>query len=115
MKVVKGQSFRLISNIYLDELLTPADLAGSAISVMFKAKYSDLDSSALFTKTIGNGVTVTDAANGVCETVVTAQNTNGLSYSKIYYEVRAILSDGTVVRGGVEALELLPNLIVTLP
>lgn len=116
MEVVKGSGFSIEHTFYKkwtgDETTSePANLTGATIKTIVKIRASDPDSAALINK-VG---TITDAVNGKAITSYSGADTNGLSYSTLYYESVAKLADGaTFVRGGVRKLTLLPNVLKTL-
>lgn len=115
MRIIKGASFKLQHTVYSDlELLLPTNITGATISTMFKKNIQDLDSSALFTKTVGAGVTITDGLNGLCETIVNATDTDNLSFDKLYFEILVKLPSGDYIRSGIEYVEVSQKLIKVL-
>jgi hypothetical protein len=59
-------------------------IAGWALSFIFKRSRFDADADALFTKTVGDGVTISDAVNGVVDVQIDRADTvdagPGMSY-----------------------------------
>jgi hypothetical protein len=69
----------------------PIDLvAGSLIWMSAKRALTDIDSAAVFKKSIGSGVTITDAPNGVAVVDLLAADTSTLPDTDItlYYDVQ---------------------------
>lgn len=114
MKIVKGSTIRINSVVYSDNGITVASIVGATITAMFKKSHTDLDSAAVLVKTVGSGVTITDGVNGACETLLAAADTNGLSYTRLYFELLVKLSNGEHIRSGITELELEPNVVKTL-
>jgi hypothetical protein len=112
--ITKGQTTILESVVYTNNGLATADLTSSSVSFMVKKNVADLDAEALITKTIGSGVTITDAVNGVLQVTLTASDTNDLSYQSLFFEILVKLSNGTYIRTGTEEIVLVRNLIKTL-
>lgn len=83
-----------------------ADITGSTIKMFIKARATDPDSAAILTL---NGVVV-DGVNGKGKVVITAANTNNLSYQSLVYEIVTKLADGiTYIRNGVQDLNINMN------
>ena len=116
MEVIKGNTAKITSTFYLDDAKTQvANLTGATVRCMIKRHVNDPDSAAIVTKNVGSGVTLTLPALGICETLLSAGDTNGLSDSKVYLEIVAKLSDGiTYIRSGVEELVLRQNIAKVL-
>jgi hypothetical protein len=113
--MIKGASFQITATVYQDQNRTAAQpLTGGSVTVVFKKSANDTDAQALFTKTVGSGVTLTDAGNGVFTCDVLASDTNGLSYQTIYWE--AVVKVGsTIIRNGIKELTIEGNVLKTLP
>ena len=109
-KIIRGQTVKIRSVVWADyDAKIPADITGATITTMFKKNPRDLDADALFSKTVGSGVTIIDGPNGVCETLLTKANTLTFS-NKVSFETEAILSDGvTSIRSGILTLEVEGN------
>lgn len=114
--IIKGSSITIFSIIYLDQAKTLiANLTGATITNIVKRRADDLDANAIFTKSVGSGITITDAVNGKCSIVWSAANTNSLIEKKIYYETIVKLSDGTIIRNGVNEIAVSGNVLKILP
>lgn len=114
--ITKGQTTTLRHTIYSywsgqESSSIKANLAGATINVYFKQRLTDADAAAVLTKT----GTVVDAVNGGADTALAASDTNAMSYSKLFMETVAKLSDGTTYIRQVEEVTLNPNLRKTLP
>jgi hypothetical protein len=109
-EIIKGATLDILHVVYVDpEGVTPANLTGATMRTMVKARQNDSDGSALITKNIGSGITITDAANGKATTRIDAADTNSLSYEEVFIETQCKLSDGRIIRSGAERFQLLPN------
>lgn len=82
--------------------LTITDAAGDAVdltdaTIAFTAKRSIADSATVFQKTVGSGVTVTNAAGGLASVLLAAGDTTALPDRTIalHYDVEVVESDGT--------------------
>lgn len=107
--IVKGATIKIQATVYEDDLITPANLTGADIQIMFKKNARDLDANALFSVT----PSILSAGNGTIEGVVAASQTNDLSFKIIYFEIVAKI--GTVfIRSGIEELELEEHVLKTL-
>lgn len=114
--ITKGQTTTLRHTIYSywsgqESSSIKANLAGASVNVYFKQRLTDADASAVLNK----AGTVTDAVNGVADTALAASDTNAWSYSKLFMETVAKLSDGTTYIRQIEEVEIDPNLKKTLP
>lgn len=109
-KIVRGQTVKIRSTVWSDyDAKIPADITGAAITTMIKKNPRDKDVDALFSKTVGSGVTIIDGPNGICETLLTKANTLTFG-NKVVFETEAILSDGTTsIRSGILELEVEGN------
>ena len=89
-------------------LVTGIDLAG-ALGVRFTARYRSDDTTAVFTKTLGAGIVVTDAVGGLA--TVTISHADWSAYTgrgALVYDVEVTTAAGkvsTVLKGGIAVLE----------
>jgi hypothetical protein len=115
MDIIKGRTATIICTIYSywngeTSTSTPANLNGATVKLIAKLQDSDSDASAVFTI---NG-TVTDPLNGVCSFTIPAATTNVISQRALTVEAVAKLSDGSYVGGGIDILNIKPNVLKTL-
>jgi cyanophycinase-like exopeptidase len=82
---------------------TAVDLTGAALRFVAKRRLKDADVDALITKTIGTGITVTDAAAGAA-VIMTLQ-----------CEVQMVESDGTITTVAQGTLEVKIDAVRTVP
>jgi hypothetical protein len=115
IEIIKGSSVILESTVYsywsgsVSSSIT-ANLAGAIVKCYVKKRDGDSDANALLTI---NG-TVTDTVNAICQVIITAAQTNGLSYPNVVFEIVVKLADGSYLRTGVEQLIIKPNVGKTL-
>jgi hypothetical protein len=116
MEAVKGSTIKITTTFYLDAAKTLiANLTGATVRFMIKRQVNDPDSTAIITKNVGSGITLTLPLLGICETLIVAADTNALSDSKVYFEIVAKLADGvTYIRSGSEELILKSNVAKVL-
>jgi hypothetical protein len=112
--ITKGQTTILESVVYTNNGLATANLTSASVSFMVKKNVADLDAEALITKSVGSGIVITDAVNGVLQITLNASDTNDLSYQSLFFEILVKLSNGTYIRTGMEELIINRNLIKTL-
>lgn len=110
----KGQTAKIESVVFTDDGLTTANLTSASIQFMVKKNPADPDSQAVLTKSVGSGVVITNPTAGICQTTITASDTNNLSYLSLYFEILVKLSDGTYIRTGMHELVLNKTLITIL-
>ena len=60
----------------------PFDLSSCSLWFTAKNKFTDLDNAAVFQKTIGNGIVVTNAVQGLATVTILPADTNSLSLIK---------------------------------
>lgn len=113
--IKKGTSFRMTSVVYTDsENLIPANLTGATITAMLKKNLLDNDTKALFSKSIGTGVTVLSEPDGTLETEILATDTNNISYQVVFFEVLVKLANGNYIRSDTEEIVLEKNIVNVL-
>lgn len=114
MNVVRGRTLVIKSQIFTDNGLTPAALAGASIRCTIKKNLTDTDAQAYLVKTNGAGIVVTDETKGLCETTISANELNLTSgYLRLYYEVTAKLAGGYFIGHVVEVLEFKDGVLKT--
>ena len=91
--VIQGDSFQL-DVTYTDELGAPINLGGYQINMEVRDKPGGKILCA--TCSIGDGITVTDAANGVFSLVVSPAKTRKFVYPKSAFQIQVISSSGIV-------------------
>ena len=111
-EVVRGSSVKIDSTIYIDEGITIANLTLANIVFIAKQRSLDSDTNALFTKTIGSGIVVVSESAGTITTYLTPQDTN-YTNDLIFWELVVTLSDGTVIRNGVNKFRLVGNVKIS--
>lgn len=73
------------------------NLTGKSIWFTAKTSYSQADPG-VFQKTLGSGITIVSAANGQCQVVIAATDTNSLGNSKtaLVYDMQVKDSSGNI-------------------
>jgi hypothetical protein len=113
--MIKGASFQIVGVVYQDQnRLVVQDITTASVTVVFKKSANDTDAQALFTRSIGSGVILSDPTNGIFTCDVTASSTNNLSYQTIYWEAVVVVG-ATVIRTGIKELVIDGNVLKTLP
>lgn len=108
--MIKGITVTITNTFYRDiDKTVIADLTGAVVYFIVKNRPDDLDAAAIFSKSIGIGITVPTPSNGKALVVIAASDTNSLTQKKVYYETFAKLADGTIIRNGINELALLGN------
>ena len=110
LEIVKGATAQIQATVYTDDRITPANLTGASITIIFKKNARDLDSAALFSITPA----ILSAGDGTIEGELTAAQTNDLSYPVLYFEIIAKLSGGSFIRSGEQELRLCTNVLKVL-
>jgi hypothetical protein len=97
-----GEDKTIVFTVYQADKVTIQDLSTfTAISWMLKGKKSDADVDALIEKTLGGGIVVTDATNGICQvTLGTADIALVLADKLYYHELKRTVSPNTVLSYG---------------
>jgi len=113
---IRGSSLTIEATIYTDHTKTvAADITGATIFCIVKKRPEDLDSEALFSKSVGSGITIVTPLAGRCNIALTATDTN-LTLKQVYYETVAKLADGvTVIRNGINEVRIYGNVRKALP
>lgn len=92
------------------------NLTGCSIRFTAKWSYSDADGSAVFSRTVGSGITVTNAAGGIATVALAPSNTSSLPASRtdLVYDIQVTNGSNpfTVVQG---TLSVYPDVSVTTP
>lgn len=79
--MARGDDEVLEGTIYQDDGVTEEDITGWDLWFTGKLLITSGDVDAVFQKTIGDGITVTDAANGAYEIAIDAADTDGFAAS----------------------------------
>lgn len=78
----------------------PFDLTDCDLAFTAKRLLTDPDSDAVIVKTLGDGITVTDAENGEATLVIASADTVGLTVDRrglhFYYDIQVTESDGLI-------------------
>lgn len=96
IRMVRGDTYVFDVSVQLDG--APYNLAGVSLVMTGKWAHDDADADAIFQKTIGNGIVVTDAANGLLEVTIAHSDTYTLppaSSLVLVYDIE--MRDGTKV------------------
>lgn len=76
IRVIRGDHFTFRCQVQQDGV--PSDISNWTFTMTAKWEYSDPDASAVFQRSTGNGITITNATNGELEIELIPVNTNGL-------------------------------------
>jgi hypothetical protein len=90
-----GEDKTLNVTIYQADGTTPQNITGWTLSWMLKKSHKLSDASASVTKTTtGGGIVITDAADGVCEVRIVDTDTDALTATTYYHELKR-MDDGS--------------------
>jgi hypothetical protein len=113
---IRGSSLTIEATVYTDQTKTvAADITSATIYCIVKKRPEDLDSEALFSKSVGSGITIVTPLAGRCNIAFTATDTN-ITLKQCYYEIVVELQDGvTVIRNGINEVRVYGNVRKALP
>ena len=76
----------------------PYDLSGASLWFTAKTKHTDADEDAIFQKTVGDGITVVSAAQGLISVAIDPDDTSSLSAVKtqLVWDLQVVDSEGNV-------------------
>lgn len=95
LTVIRGDTAVYRCTVTIDGV--PADLTGHSIFFTLKPSLTTTDANKTFQKSIGSGVTVTNAAAGEFEVKLLAADLKPLTPGKTYYwDIQIIQPDGSV-------------------
>lgn len=96
---------------------TAVDLTGaSGIRFTAKDRASDADADAVITRTVGDGVTVTNAAGGIVRVQLEAADTSALSAPlSLVYDLQLADASGGIYTVAAGRLEIKPDISRTAP
>ena len=113
LQIVKGDTPSF--NLVITDAIGGAaiDLTGALLWMTAKKKFEDNDAAAIFQKTIGSGISITDAALGLAKVTLVANDTKALEgffrgRINLKYDIQLKTQAGqifTVARGKLEVLE----------
>jgi|LakMenE01Jun11ns_1017448.scaffolds.fasta_scaffold9722775_3 hypothetical protein len=114
--IIRGATCTIQTTVYTDQTKTvAANITGATIFCIVKKRPEDLDSEAIFTKSIGSGILIVNATGGRCDITFTATDMN-LTLKQFYYETVVELADGvTVIRNGINEVKVYGNVRRALP
>jgi hypothetical protein len=99
-----------------DGVGAPVNLAGASLRFTAKRSTSQADSAALIALTIGDGITVTDAAGGLAHVEATPAKTSGLEAATLSLTWDEQLTTGTQVFTVASGyLTVMPDVSLTVP
>jgi hypothetical protein len=113
--MVAGDTKTIVFNVK-DSGGAALDLTGATIrwGLCAYAASGAIAEAALLTKSVGSGITVTDAAGGVCQVALSAANTTATPrMSGRYYHELEVTSGGVVSTVHRGLIEITPELLVT--
>ncbi len=94
LKVIRGDDKIFTVNISNKENKTSTDLTGAVIVMTAKKRREDLDVDAVISLSVGNGITITDAAGGQFQVKIPAADTNVLEVRNYFYDIQIDLASG---------------------
>lgn len=121
MSATKISFVRGDTAVYSGAALTdgaPASLVGCTLFFTVKPSFSANDAEKVFQKTVGSGISVTNAAGGLFSVNISPADTRGMGAGKIYvWEVRIKQPDGTIStpEGLAGTFIVTPEVLLTVP
>lgn len=115
LSMTRGDTFAF--NLAVTSAGAPFNLTGCSIRVTAKWDYANLDAAAVFTRTIGSGVTVTNAAGGLATVVIAPSNTSTLPANPVnlYYDIQVTDGSSNVYTVNSGILTVSPDVSITTP
>jgi len=83
-----GEDKSIVITVYQSDKKTPQDITSWALSWMLKSQLSDVDGSALLTKTTVSGIALTTPGSGICTITVADTDTDALTPGRLYHELK---------------------------
>lgn len=112
---IRGSSLTIQATVYTDQTKTvAADITSATIFCIVKKRPEDLDSEAIFSKSVGSGITIVTPLAGRCDISFSASDTN-LIFKQVFYEIVVKLAGGTVIRNGINEIKVYGNIRKVLP
>ena len=112
---IRGSSITIQATVYTDQTKTvAADITSATIFCIVKKRPEDLDTEAIFNKSVGSGITIVTPLAGRCDISFSASDTN-LIFKQVYYEIVVKLASGTVIRNGINEIKVYGNVRKVLP
>lgn len=111
--VTRGDNFGFAGTATLSD--SPYDLASCTLWFTAKNKYTDLDVDAVFQKTIGDGITVTNPTQGLFTVSVLPADTADVSRVKtiLYWDLQLKDADGKIFTIASGNLIINPDVTIT--
>lgn len=99
-----GEDKSLVFTIYQSDETTAQDITGWTLSYRLKRSPADLDADAVLTKTTSSGIALTTPGSGVCTVTIEDTDTDSLSPSTYFHELKrtnagneTVLTKGSVL------------------
>jgi hypothetical protein len=98
LEVVRGDTRRYQVTV-TDDAGLPVDLSGASIYFTVRKKYSSSsdDTDAVFQKSVGNGISISDASSGSIAIVIAPTDTRALPASLFLYDLQVNTGAGDVI------------------
>lgn len=113
--MTRGDSFPF--NIAVTQAGAAFNLTGCSIRMTAKWNHADADSAAVFTRTVGSGITVTNAGGGLATVIVAPANTLSLPANTVnlYYDIQVTDAGSNVYTVNSGKLTVSPDVSITTP
>ena len=115
LTMIRGNS-KLFAFPLTDSDGDPIDLTSCTVTMTAKSAYTDTDASATFAKTIGDGITVISAANGVITVDLEPGDTSSLlgRTTRLVYDIQVQTAAGRVSTPVTGRLTVKPDVTTTI-
>ena len=118
LEMYRGNTFSFNLSITSD-VGVPTNLVGASLRMTVKRDPKDLDAAAVFTRTIGSGITVTNASQGLATVSLSPSNTLTLPATvpalSLFYDIQLTDASANVYTVAYGRLNVKPNISITTP
>ena len=115
ISMTRGDTFTF--NLAVTQSGAAYNLTGASIRMTAKWNYTDADNAAVFSRTIGSGITVTNAAGGLATVSIAPSNTSSLpaTTTNLYYDIQVTDSGANIYTVAYGVLTVNPDVSITTP
>jgi hypothetical protein len=110
LEIIRGTTRRYQVTV-TDEAGLPVNLTGASVYFTVRKTYSTSvdDADAVFQKSVGSGITISDAAGGVLLIVIDPTDTRSFPKIVLLYDLQVITAAGDIITPAIGELAILPD------